>query len=107
MDRYPPDRRRPPLLRPPTALALRLLGLVGCAQSGLSTRGPMLGSLRSSVSQLESEKYDLQKQLASLKTENLRLEDQLVQERAYSDSLAARGDDGDRGTGRGQGFEGI
>ncbi len=88
----------------PTQLRLRRLGWVpallalsslpGCAQSGLkSSKQTQVGSLRETVSQLETEKSKLERQVAGLNTENQRLEDRLVQEQAHSDQLSARLDD--------------
>ncbi len=78
----------------PLAAAVVLAGLAvlsGCANSGgVGYRQGMVGSLRSSVTQLEAEKQDLQKELADTKSENRRLEDRLVQEEAHSAALASR-----------------
>jgi hypothetical protein len=48
------------------------------------------------VSQLESEKGKLEREVAELNGENRRLEDRLVQEQAHSDQLSARLDDARR-----------
>lgn len=73
-------------------LVLGLLVGSGCtsSSSGIGYRRGMVGSLRSSVTTLEAENQDLQKQLADVKAESRRLEDRLVQEEAHSAALAAR-----------------
>ena len=88
-----PSFRRPAAPRLAVALGLACLGglAAGCAGgSPLTQRGTMLGSLRSSVAQLESEKVELEKSLVDLRSENGRLEDRLVQEEAHSSALASR-----------------
>lgn len=85
-----------------------LAGLVGLTLPGCQSPGPLfsrqvtLGSLKTSVSQLEFRNEQLSKQVATLKSENRRIEDRLVQEEADNGDLAARLDDarnllGDRG----------
>ena len=50
----------------------------------------MVGSLKTSVSQLEYQNDELQRQVAGLKAENRRFEDRLVQERAENQRLASQ-----------------
>jgi outer membrane murein-binding lipoprotein Lpp len=78
---------------PPTAvLGLALACLVaGCESPGpLLSRQTTLGTLKTSVSQLEFQNEQLQKQVASLKADNRRLDDRLAQEQAENDDLADR-----------------
>lgn len=76
-----------------------LAGLVGLTLPGCQSPGPLfsrqvtLGSLKTSVSQLEFRNEQLSKQVATLKSENRRIEDRLVQEEADNGDLAARLDD--------------
>ena len=63
-----------------------------------------MGSLRSSVSQLEIEKSKLRTELADLQADHRRLEDQLAQEEVANGEMAARLDDA-RVLLRGQGVE--
>lgn len=56
----------------------------------------MIGSLRASVAQLESEKYQLQQQMADARQEARRLEDRLVESEARTQSLARQLDDARR-----------
>lgn len=96
MDAPCPPPARPPRPRLAAALAA-LAALAGCANPGpLAERRTMLGTLRSSVAQLESEKYQLQKQLAAARSEARDLEDRLVQEQAHGEALARRLDDAQR-----------
>ncbi len=75
-----------------TPLIVSLAGLAaGCEGGGpLTSRQTMVGSLKTSVSQLEYQNDDLQRQVATLKAENRRFEDRLVQERAENETLSAR-----------------
>jgi outer membrane murein-binding lipoprotein Lpp len=77
---------------PTAALSLALACLVaGCESPGpLLSRQTTLGSLKTSVSQLEFQNEQLQKQVASLKQDNRRLDDRLAQEQAEADDLADR-----------------
>jgi hypothetical protein len=90
-----PDRttgRRRAALRRCWATALLLSA--GCAQPGpLSSRHTMIGGLKASVAQLESEKEGLKREVADLKSSNRRLEDGLAQERTANGEMAARLDD--------------
>lgn len=78
-------------------LALAVTGLApvaGCAgQSSLLAGRTTVGSLRTSVSHLQYENEQLKRQVADLKTDTRKLEDQLVQEEARNGDLAARLDD--------------
>jgi hypothetical protein len=68
-----------------------LAGLAGCEGGGpLTSRQTMMGSLKSSVSQLEFQNDELQRQVATLKSENRRFEDRLVQERSENELLATQ-----------------
>lgn len=73
-----------------TLLIVALAGLAaGCEGGGpLTSRHIMMGSLKTSVSQLEYQNDELQRQVAALKAENRRFEDRLVQERAENEALA-------------------
>lgn len=78
-----------------TGRALLIAGLAGlaagCEGGGpLTSRQTMTGSLKASVSQLEFQNDELQRQVADLKSENRRFEDRLVQERAENERLAAQ-----------------
>ena len=74
--------------------ALLLTLLAGCANSGpIARRGGMLGALKTSVAQLESEKAGLARQLADQKAENRRVESQLAEVESQNGDLAARLDD--------------
>ncbi len=53
----------------------------------------MVGSLKTNVAQLESEKDKLARELAEQKTENRRVENQLAESEAQNGDLAARLDD--------------
>ncbi len=82
--------------RPALIVALAgLMLLTGC-QGGpgpLTSRYTTLGSLKTSVSQLEFQNEQLAKQVAELKSENRHFGDRLVQEEAENGDLAARLDD--------------
>jgi hypothetical protein len=92
--------------------AFAVLSLViaacGCAQPGpFAQRSALVGSLRESVSQLEADKQQLERQVANLSSENRRLEDRLVQEEAYTEELAQRLEAGRRFVGRSNEGEGL
>lgn len=72
-------------------LIVALAGLsVGCQGGPVSSHNAMVGSLKTSVSQLEYQNDELQRQVATLKSENRRFEDRLVQERAENERLSAQ-----------------
>src|SRR5881628_2443438 len=75
-------------------IAATLLGISGCAQSGsvLSQR-TSVGTLKTGVSQLEFQNQQLRREVANLKADNRRIEDQLVQEESVNGELSARLDD--------------
>jgi len=74
--------------------AALLLAAVGCAQPGpILSRSPAVGSLKASVSQLESDKDRLQKQVARLEAENRKVEGQRSQAEVENGELAAKLDD--------------
>ena len=86
----------PPVVgRCPRAWLALLLGvLAGCANSGpIARRGGMLGALKTSVAQLESEKAGLSRQLADQRAENRRVESMLAETESQNGDLAARLDD--------------
>ncbi|WP_422926196.1 hypothetical protein [Singulisphaera sp. PoT] len=65
--------------------------LSGCAQTdSLFPRQAMLGSLKTSVSQLEFRNESLRTEVAQLKEQNREIEDQLVQEQSDNGDLKAR-----------------
>ena len=82
---------------PKLARALSLAAaasLAGCAQQGsLLSRGPTLGTLKTSVSHLEFENGQLKREVAKLKTETRQTEDRLVQEEQVNGELSSRLDD--------------
>lgn len=88
-----PGRHSRPLLN----LALAFAGLApaaGCAgQSSLLASRTTVGSLRTSVSHLQYENEELKRQVADLKADGRKLEDQLVQEETRNGDLTARLDD--------------
>jgi hypothetical protein len=67
-----------------------LAGLAGCQGGPVSSHQAMVGSLKTSVSQLEYQNDELARQVAGLKAENRRFEDRLVQERAENERLSAQ-----------------
>ncbi len=70
------------------------LALAGCASPGpIGSRHTMLGTLKTSVAQLESDNQSLRRQVAQLKAENTRIEDDLVQAEAANGEMSARLDD--------------
>jgi outer membrane murein-binding lipoprotein Lpp len=74
--------------------------VAGCAQpSPFAQRNAMIGSLRESVSRLESDNQKLQHQVAELSTENHNLENRLVEEESHSRELARRLNDSRGGGG--------
>ncbi len=78
----------------PIGLAALALVATGCAQSGpLSSRQTMVGSLKTSVSQLEYDNENLRKQVGELKADNRRIENDLVQERDANGEVTAQLDD--------------
>jgi outer membrane murein-binding lipoprotein Lpp len=87
-------------------LALVLSGLLaGCASPGpLTSRQTLIGGLKASVSQLESEKEELRREVAELKADNHRISDSLVEERSRNGELVTRLD-GARNILRSQGLE--
>ena len=88
------------------ACALLVASFVpGCAQPGpFTSRGPLVSGLKASVSQLESEKEELRKELADSKAENHRISDRLLEEEARTGDLTARLD-GAKNILRGQGLD--
>ena len=71
-----------------------LVVVAGCAQSGpMFSRGPTVGSLKASVSQLEFENQQLRRDVASLKKDNREIENRLVQEESANGEISARLDD--------------
>jgi outer membrane murein-binding lipoprotein Lpp len=75
------------------ACLIIVLGLLatGCQSSGpLLSRQTTVGTLKTSVSQLEYQNDQLRKQVAELKSESRDFEDRLVQEQAENDDLATR-----------------
>ncbi len=74
--------------------ACLLLTLTGCTQSGgLRAPGTGVGSLKTSVSHLEYENQQLRREVATLKDDNRRIENRLVQEETANGDLSARLDD--------------
>ncbi len=66
----------------------------GCAQSGpIASHRNTVGSLKASVSQLEFDNGNLRKQVADIKSEATRVENELVQEKDANGELSARLDD--------------
>ncbi len=89
MDRSALHRRASALL-----LASAMAWLSGCAQPGpLARRGTMIGTLKSEVAQLESEKDQARREVAELRTENKRIEAQLAEIESENGDLATRLDD--------------
>jgi hypothetical protein len=73
--------------------ALAVVG-AGCAQSNpLISHRATLGSLKTSVSQLEFENQQLKQKVANLDSESRQIEDRLVQEESINGDLRARLDD--------------
>ena len=77
------------------AIMLVCAGLAGgCAEPRpFLGRHTTIGTLKASVSQLEFEKHQLQRDVANLKVQNRRMEQQLSQEEAARDELVTRLDD--------------
>lgn len=75
-----------------TLLIVVFAGLAtGCQGSGpILSRQTTMGTLKTTVSQLEFQNEQLQKQVAELKSENRHYEDRLVQEQTENDDLATR-----------------
>lgn len=89
MDRSALHRRASALL-----LASAMAWLSGFAQPGpLARRGTMIGTLKSEVAQLESEKDQARREVAELRTENKRIEAQLAEIESENGDLATRLDD--------------
>lgn len=85
-------------MSPPRRVCLAaglLVGIAGCAETGGSflSQRTGVGSLKTSLSQLEFENQQLKKQVATLKDENRQIENRLVQEEAATGDLQARLDD--------------
>ena len=71
-----------------------MLALSGCANSGpLASRRGMMGTLKTSVAQLDGDNQNLRRELAELKADNARVEDQLFQAQAKNGEITARLDD--------------
>jgi hypothetical protein len=102
------------------ALVLTATGLVaGCSQTdNLLPNRTTLGTLKTSVSQLEYQNEQLRRETAQLRTENRDFEDRLVQEELANEDLRTRLDDaryllsqrgvdlgGDETSGSGRGHE--
>lgn len=74
--------------------ATGLVALAGCSQTdNLLPSRTTLGTLKTSVSQLEYQNEALRREVAQLKTENRDFEDRLVQEEIANDDLKTRLDD--------------
>jgi outer membrane murein-binding lipoprotein Lpp len=68
--------------------------LLGCAQSGpMFGGGTKVGTLKTSLSHLEYQNEQMRKEIALLKSENRRIEDQMAQVEAENGELTARLDD--------------
>jgi hypothetical protein len=66
----------------------------GCAQTGsLFTQQTSLGTLKTSLSQMEFENQQLKREVANLKAQNREIEDRLGQEESINGELSARLDD--------------
>ncbi len=76
-------------------VAASWLILAGCSGGGGSflTGGTTVGQLKTSLSRVEYENSELEKQVAQLQRENRAMEDRLVQEQLESGELTARLDD--------------
>lgn len=74
-----------------------MAGVSGCAQPGKPSpiwqRQTTIGTLKTSVSELEYEKEQLKKELAELKADNSKLADELTQEEESNGEISARLDD--------------
>ena len=94
-------RHQNPYLRGEMRLRATCLALIGglaigagCSpQSGFTRRHGMLGALKTNVAQLESEKDNLSRELATQKAENRRIESELAAVESQNGDLAARLDD--------------
>ena len=64
--------------------------LAGCQSGPIASRQATLGTLKTSVSQLEFKNQELEKQVAELKSENRHYEERLTQEQTENDDLATR-----------------
>jgi outer membrane murein-binding lipoprotein Lpp len=79
---------------PRAAVLAALLCVGGCAQEGtVLTRRTTIGSLKTSLAQLEHQSDQQKQEIADLKAENRRVADRLVQEQATNEELATRLDD--------------
>ncbi len=68
--------------------------MAGCAQSGpFTTYRTSMGTLKASVSHLESANDQLRQEVDNLKAENREIENRLVQEESVNGDLSARLDD--------------
>jgi septal ring factor EnvC (AmiA/AmiB activator) len=77
-----------------TATALALACLFGCTQTGpLTARRSTLGTLRTSVAQLQHENEQLKREVADLQVENRRVADKLDESEQTNGDLTARLDD--------------
>ena len=83
------------LLKTVCLVGLATLGtIVGCAHPGpIATHRATVGSLKASVSQLEYSNENLKKQVADLRSDSTRVENELVQEKEANGELTARLDD--------------
>ena len=71
-----------------------IVSLSGCSQSRpMLSQRTSVGSLKTGLSQLEFQNQQLRQQVANLKADNRRIEDQLVQEETANGELSARLDD--------------
>jgi hypothetical protein len=74
--------------------AIGALAGAGCAQSNpLISHRATLGTLKTSVSQLEFENHQLKQKVANLESDGRQIEDRLVQEESINGDLRARLDD--------------
>ncbi len=80
--------------RPYWIIAATILVFSGCAQSGsLLSQRTNVGTLKTGLSQLEFQNQQLRRQVANLKSDNRKVEDQLLQEETANGELSARLDD--------------
>jgi hypothetical protein len=71
-----------------------LVAFAGCSQpGGLRAPGAAMGSMRASLGHLEYENEQLRKEVATLKDDNRKIENRLVQEESANGDLSARLDD--------------
>ena len=77
-----------------TAVGLALALLAGCTSPGpLASRKTMMGTLRTSVANLEHQNEQLKRELADAQVENRHATDKLVQAESSNDELATKLDD--------------